>query len=107
LRGKVLADWKTLGLKSEPNVGDNGVHASASPFEGLAERMNWLETPCRRDAYCKALVRAGVREATIKAWSVDPQVKIETDKKGSLFDALEDMDASACIEKAKKLQSLQ
>ena len=22
---------------------DNGVHASASPFEGLAERMNWLE----------------------------------------------------------------
>merc|ERR1712137_1338543 len=26
------------------------------------------------------------------AWSVDPQVKIEGGKKGSLFDALEDMD---------------
>merc|ERR1712137_1012102 len=39
LRGKILVDWEKLGLKSEPNVGDNGVHASASPFEGLAERM--------------------------------------------------------------------
>merc|ERR1719240_2539488 len=35
-RGKVLGDWKALGLKSEPNVGDNGVHASASPFEAMA-----------------------------------------------------------------------
>merc|ERR1711920_1025634 len=107
LRGKILADWKTLGLKSEPNVGDNGVHASASPFEGLAERMNWLETPCRKDAYCKALLRAGVEEATINAWAVDPQVNIGGGKKGSLFDALEDMDAQACIDKATALQKLQ
>jgi len=107
LRGKILSDWKDLGLKAEPNVGDNGVHASASPFEGLAERMNWLETPCRRDAYCKALVRAGIKEAVIKAWSVDPQVKVEAAKKGSLFDALEDLDASACLDKANKLQAMQ
>lgn len=107
LRGTILADWKSLGLKSEPNVGDNGVHASASPFEGLAERMNWLETPCRKDAYCQALVRAGIKEAVIKAWSVDPQVNIESGKKGSLFDALEDLDASACLQKAKALQALQ
>jgi hypothetical protein len=32
-----------LGLQYCPNVGDNGVHASASPFEALAERMNWLK----------------------------------------------------------------
>jgi len=107
LRGKILADWQGLGLKAEPNVGDNGVHASASPFEALAERMNWLETPCRKDAYCKALVRAGVKEAVIKAWSVDPQVQIGDGKKGSLFDALEDMDAAPCLEKAKVLQSMQ
>eukprot|EP00967_Tisochrysis_lutea_P084906 scaffold118892_cov32-Tisochrysis_lutea.AAC.2 len=30
-----------MGLASEPNVGDNGVHASASPFEALCERLNW------------------------------------------------------------------
>ena len=28
-----------LGLASEPNTGDNGVHASAGPLEGLRERM--------------------------------------------------------------------
>merc|ERR1711920_1112055 len=104
LRGTILADWKALGLTSEPNVGDNGVHASASPFEGLAERMNWLETPCRKDSYCQALVRAGVKEAVIKAWSVDPQVNIDGGKKGSLFDSLEDLDASACIQRPRRFR---
>merc|ERR1712232_1172766 len=107
LRGKILSDWKELVLASEPNVGDNGVHASASPFEALAERMNWLETPCSEDAYGSALLKAGVKEETIKAWSVDPQVNIGDGKKGSLFVALEDMDSSACLEKTLKLQSMQ
>jgi nucleoside diphosphate kinase len=43
LRGKMLAEWQSLGMTSEPNVSDNCVHASASPFEGLAEKMNWLK----------------------------------------------------------------
>lgn len=107
LRGKILADWKSLGLKSEPNVGDNGVHASASPLEAMAERMNWLGARCSSDLFCKALVAAGVKEATIQAWSVDPQVKIDASgKKGSLFDALEDLDSSACLDKAKGLAGL-
>jgi len=29
---------QALGLKAKPDVGDNGVHGSASPFEALAER---------------------------------------------------------------------
>jgi hypothetical protein len=41
LRGQIKAQWQALGLAAEPDVGDNGVHASASPFEALAERMNW------------------------------------------------------------------
>eukprot|EP00933_Yihiella_yeosuensis_P055054 TRINITY_DN536_c0_g1_i1.p1 TRINITY_DN536_c0_g1~~TRINITY_DN536_c0_g1_i1.p1 ORF type:complete len:334 (+),score=115.92 TRINITY_DN536_c0_g1_i1:69-1070(+) len=108
LRGKILADWKALGLKSEPNVGDNGVHASASPFEAMAERMNWLETPCRKDAFCRAMVNAGIKEAIVNQWSVDPQVKIDASgKKGSLFDAVEDLDATPCLEKLKTLHSMQ
>jgi nucleoside diphosphate kinase len=43
LRGKMFSEWKSLGLLYEPTVGDNCVHASASPFEGLAEKMNWLK----------------------------------------------------------------
>ena len=43
---------------------------------------------------------AGLDEATIKAWSVDPQVTLDADgAKGSIFDALEDLDVDACIEK--------
>eukprot|EP01063_Lacrimia_lanifica_P032029 TRINITY_DN53_c0_g1_i2.p1 TRINITY_DN53_c0_g1~~TRINITY_DN53_c0_g1_i2.p1 ORF type:complete len:110 (-),score=70.12 TRINITY_DN53_c0_g1_i2:133-417(-) len=90
-----------------PNVGDNAVHASASPFEGLAERMNWMKTPVAEDAFGKALLAAGVSEETIKAWSVDPQVKTGNgDEKKSLFDQLEDMDADECAKKAAQLAQL-
>jgi len=107
LRRKIYDDWKALGLPGQPNVGDNGVHASASPFEALCERMNWLEVRCNRDSYCRALTKAGVTEDTIKAWSVDPQVKLEGGKKGSIWDALEDKDCTPCLEKVKTLQGLQ
>lgn len=43
---------------------------------------------------------------TIKAWSVDPQVNLG-DKKGSIFDALEDMDADDCLAKISSLSKLQ
>lgn len=127
LRGKIFRDWKSLGLGYEPNVGyvhsckicilnfiynfilelilnflfirsDNGVHASASPFEGLAERMNWLEARPEEDTFGAALIASGVSSKTIKAWSVDPQVKGK-----SLFDQLEDLDAPQCVAKAQEL----
>jgi len=107
LRGTILKDWKALGLKSEPNTGDNGVHASASPFEAMAERMNWLETKCRDDNFCKAMVAAGISEARIAEWSVDPQVNIGGGKKGSLFDAVEDGNASVCLAKLVELSAMQ
>jgi nucleoside diphosphate kinase len=106
LRGLVMADWKKLGLKSEPNVGDNAVHASASPFEGLAERMNWLSKQCGADDYCQAMVKAGIPESRIQEWTRDPQVPIEEGKKKSLFDSLEDMDAAECLLRAKALSDL-
>ena len=42
LRGLIAAQWKELGLAGPCDVGDNGVHASASPFEAMVERSNWL-----------------------------------------------------------------
>lgn len=106
LRGKIYADWKNLGLKAEPNVGDNGVHASASPFEALAELNNWCGMALKDVGFGRDMVAAGISEATIKDWSVDPQVKIEGDKKGSLFDAVEDMDSAECLAKLKQLNTL-
>jgi len=106
LRGLVLADWKELGLASEPNVGDNGVHASASPFEAFAERNNWMGVPIEKDSFGSALLADGVPPKVIKSWSVDPQVKIDGDKMGSIFDALEDMDAKECLAKFVDLSNL-
>ena len=42
LRGEILARWVELGLRSPLSGSDNGVLASASPFEGLCERVTWL-----------------------------------------------------------------
>lgn len=98
LRGKILKDWKSLDLKEVPNVGDNGVHASASPFEALAERMNWLGFKLDRDPFGKLLLKAGVTRKQIKDWSVDPQVTygpVAITK--SLFDSLEDTDSDYCL----------
>merc|ERR1711904_424923 len=74
LRGAALAQWKDLGLPSEPNTGENCCHASASPFEGLCERMNWLSCALDSDAWGKALLDAGVSKKTIEEWSFDPVV---------------------------------
>ena len=60
LRGIVAADWEKLGLKAPCNGGDNAVHASASPFEGLAERTNWLGVAIADDPFGKVLLAAGL-----------------------------------------------
>merc|ERR1712060_186599 len=103
LRGQIFANWKDLGLAAEPNTGDNGMHASASPFEGMAERNNWLQTCIGDDMFGKQLLDAGMSEAMVKDWSVDPQVNVEEGKKGSIFDALEDQDAADCLANLVKL----
>jgi len=100
LRGMLMEQWESLGLAAPPNTSDNGVHASASPFEGLAEKMNWLQTPLESDEFGKALLAAGISEAMIKAWAVDPQVNLPGGGKGSLFDSLEDLDIDSCTAKA-------
>lgn len=102
LRGKILHDWQALGLAAKPNVGDNGVHASASPFEALAERANWLRASIEDDAFGKRLLAAGISKKTILDWSVDPQVQYgPTGKQASLFDSLEDTDADECLARAQ------
>ena len=97
LRGMVNADWAALGLAAAPDVGDNGVHASASPFEALAERMNWLGAKAADDTFGAACLAAGLDEPTLAAWGVDPQVKKPDGSTGSLFDAVEDTDAEECL----------
>lgn len=100
LRRLILEQYKELGLTSVPNVGDNGVHASASPFEALAERMNWVQAKAESDEFGQALAKVGVK--SIPEWTKDPQVELDG-KKVSLFDSLEDTNASECLARAKKI----
>jgi len=106
LRGEILAKWEELGLKEKPNVGDNGMHASASPFEALAERSNWMGIPIAKDGFGREALSEGIPLSTLKKWSLDPQVPIADDTKGSIFDALEDMDSDACLAKMVALSKL-
>ena len=100
LRKAIYSNWKELGLKSEPNVGDNGVHASASPFEALAERLNWMGVKLEEDSFGKALLDSGIPKDKILAWTKDPQVPFDG-KKASLFDLFEDLDYDDCLAKAQ------
>jgi nucleoside diphosphate kinase len=100
LRGSLYAAWEEYGLSEQPNTGDNCVHASASPFEGLAERMNWLKKDPETDPFGSAAIAAGIPVETLRAWSVDPQVKGK-----SVFDQLEDTNADECLEKMVALNA--
>mmetsp|Transcript_2718 Transcript_2718/g.5972 ORF Transcript_2718/g.5972 Transcript_2718/m.5972 type:complete len:343 (+) Transcript_2718:133-1161(+) len=106
IRKSILDNYKDLGLTSVPNKGDNGVHASASPFEGLAEKCNWLGVSVETDPFGAALLDSGLSKKTIEEWSVDPRVTLPGGDKGSVFDALEDMDVDECLAKLVELNGL-
>ena len=107
IRRTILDQYKQLGLKSKPNTGDNGVHASASPFEAMAERNNWLAVPIEKDAFGKGLLAKKIPKATIEEWAGDSQVSVAGEtapgKTMSVFDTLEDLDADDILEKVSKI----
>merc|ERR1711934_741244 len=103
VRGMIYAKWEELGLKAQPDVGDNGMHGSASPFEAFAELVNWTGEDPAAEPFGAAMLAAGISADTVKAWSVDPQVFVAAEKKGSLFDAVEDQDAADCLATLVKL----
>ena len=104
LRGTIYKTWQDLGLDSEPNTGNNGLHASASPFEAMSERANWLKKPLADDHFCKAMVQAGVPVGVVESWCGDPAVNFDG-KKQSLFDLFEDVDGAPTLVKAAGIQA--
>jgi len=97
LRGMFYKNWEAYGLKSIPNVGDNAVHASASPFEALAEKMNWIGMKAEDDAFGKQVLSV-VDSKTLVEWGRDKQVMFGTPQiKKSIFDLVEDTDSAYCL----------
>lgn len=106
IRRSILDGYEELGLTAKPNTGDNGVHASASPFEALAERANWLGVDVCEDDFGKGLL-AAIGEDSIKKWFGDCQVSVDGETKEgatmSVFDALEDLDSDVVLAKVKRI----
>lgn len=95
LRSHIFRNWKALGLKEEPNVGDNAIHGSASPFEAWVEIQNWCKEGPGETLFGKALLEV-VPLPILEKWSLDPKVTYGHrlfPVANSLFDAFEDMDS--------------
>lgn len=102
LRNTIFSEWSNLGLTACPDTGDNGVHASASPFEAMAERANWLRMQIECDFFGRALLASGLPLSTIQEWCSDPIVTFDG-KEQSLFDLLEDTNARECLSRASAI----
>jgi len=99
IRRSIYEQWQELGLKCQPDVGDNGVHASASPFAGLAEKTNWLGVRPDEDAFGRALISLNVSKELISEWSDGTPVQFEG-RRQSLFDLVENLDSAECLWRA-------
>jgi len=99
IRGYIYRNYTKLGLTELPDKSNNGVHASASPLEGLAEKTNWLRKNIADEAFGKALLSSGVPLETIEAWRLDPGAIVAQgdSTKKSIWDFVEDMDADECL----------
>jgi len=103
IRNRVLKDFLLLGLSAPPTMGNNAVHASASPFEALAERKNWLQRPVDKDYFGKALIASGITQQRIDEWTHDPNVICDNEEV-TVYELFEDMDGKDVLDKAKQVR---
>jgi len=97
-RGNLHRRWKELGLKHQPDVGRNVLHASASPFEALAEGRNWLGLNIHETSLGRLLLEKGISRQTLEKWAEDPIVTTPEGSRASLFDILENLDTAECLQ---------
>jgi len=99
LRGHILANWQSLGLPAEPDVGDNCVHGSASPFEAWVEIQNWVKQAPDASDFGKA-IKEVVAADKLDKWTYDPRITYGHKAfpvSNSVFDAVENLDSGACL----------
>jgi D-hexose-6-phosphate mutarotase len=72
--------------------------------------MNWFGSSISSDPFGKQLLGAGILEESIMKWSLDPQVILPgngngKEEEGSLFELVEDLNTTQCIEVLVALQA--
>lgn len=110
IRGIIYKDWESLNLTEQPGGSKNGVHGSASPFEGLAEKCNWLGVDPADDPFGAGLIQGGwsggdaaIPKPLLLTWFKDPQISTD-DYTGSAFDFFENADVDDCYIKANLIK---
>jgi hypothetical protein len=79
-------------------MSENGFHASASPWEALLERMNWLKRRLEDDSFGQELINNGISKEMINILKDEnPSLVTDEGKEVSMIDYLEDMSATECI----------
>eukprot|EP00854_Cymbomonas_tetramitiformis_P011213 gene11213-13252_t len=58
LRGHIAAAWQDFGLDDMPDAQNNVLHASASAYEAMIEKLNWLDGEVATDPFGKELLRS-------------------------------------------------
>lgn len=106
LRRRIYEAWKELGLPAQPSLGENALHASASPFEAMVDRHNWMGTEFEKDDFGEQLLREGIVESVLRRWSCDPIVNYGG-RQTSIFDLFENLDHTACLERARQIKEIQ
>jgi len=68
IRGQLYEHWQALGLKEQPTMLYNCVHASAGPMEALHERITWTGVTIEDDPFGRLLLASGIPKVTLDAW---------------------------------------
>jgi phosphoserine phosphatase SerB len=79
-----------LGLDACPDMGNNALHASAGPLEGLAEIMLWRNRVLEQDVLGRALLDRANRR-TVMSWLRNEQC-FDADGGFFMFDRFENTD---------------
>lgn len=99
LRGTLFREWADLEMPSPPNLWHNGVHASASAFEGLTERLRWKKgAMLYTDPLGSRLLTARIKSTQITEWTHNPTLEGRP-----LFDQLQLMNSADCMNFLLKL----
>ena len=104
IRGQIYENWHDYDLTNRPDIINNGIHVSASPFEAFMERVNWLKISPKDDVYGEKLLKSGLTLEHFREFHLNPSVYDDESNKLSkkkgvsfLLEKIQDMDWKECI----------
>ena len=102
IRGTIYRHWESLNLPAAPSRVDNCVHASASAFEGMVDRVVWTPgATLQTDILGSRLLAARIPHHLCQKWMRNPLVDGRT-----MFDHMLYLNARASLHQAKLLQGI-